>query len=590
MQRRPPPSLSLLSLTHPPASPNQTQQPTNQPTNHNKRQRKKRTHVAQDGPAANAGATPGAKHTAVASVGGASGAAAPGGAGASGAKVPRSFVFRRGRHATHLAALEQDLRRMMLPHTALRLRESRRNTMRDFVSVAAPLGVTHFLVLTATERAAYLRLAKTPRGPTLTFRVRSYSLCRDVAAAQQRPRAPENAFKTPPLLVLQGFSAQAAGGAAKAAAEDDEDEDEGNSDDSDDDDEPTAANKTNSKKKKNPPDAPSLRLAGALLQGLFPPLQVASLKLSACQRVVLVSRDAAGPDPSRVSVRHFSVSVAPSGLRRPIKDLLTSRRGGSANRPLPDLGGMADAAELLADAGYGSESEGEDAEAARVAVAVGGSKKQQAAANSSAAAAAPAATRQSRVRLHEVGPRLELEMTKAEAGLCEGQVLWHALKALSAEELAAQQGDYDAKAALRAQRRREQEENVRRKEQQARRLEGLEAKARAEAGGSAAGGGGDSKSVRAQKRALRALANDRKDEEEDDDAAYFREAVGHEPDAEDMVGMKRGGSGGRGGRGGFGGGRGRGGGMKRGRGGGGGDGGGRGGGGFGGGGNKRARH
>jgi ribosome biogenesis protein SSF1/2 len=516
--------------------------------------------------------------------------------------VPRSFVFRRGRHATHLAALEHDVRRMMLPHTALRLRESRRNTMRDFVSVAAPLGVSHFLVLTATERAAYLRLAKTPRGPTLTFRVRSYALCRDVAAAQARPRAPENAFKTPPLLVLQGFSpaSAAAAAAAKAGAgagadEDDDDESDVDENDDEDDDEdeggqkPTQQTKQKqTKKEKNPPDAQSLRLAGALLQGLFPPLQVAALKLSACQRVVLVSRDAAGPDATKVSVRHYSVSVAPSGLRRPIKDLLTSRRGGSANRPLPDLGGMADAAELLAEAGYGSESEGEDAEAARVALPASSSKKGAAAA--SASGQAPA-TRQSRVRLHEIGPRLELEMTKAEAGLCEGQVLWHALRALSPEALAAQREDYDAKAALRAQRRREQEENVRRKQQQARRAE--EAEARAREGAAGAG-------VRAQKRAMRAAANGNNGngggagaaDEEDDDAAYFREAVGHEPDEEDMVGMKRGGSGARGGRGGGGrgGGRGRGGGggFKRGRGDGGG-GGGRGGGRGDGGGGKRGR-
>jgi ribosome biogenesis protein SSF1/2 len=430
--------------------------------------------------------------------------------------------------------------------------------MRDFVSVAAPLGVTHFLVLTATERSAYLRLAKCPRGPTVTFRVRSYSLCRDVAASQARPRAPENAFKTPPLLVLQGFAAPAAGAGGagpgalpkKKRSEDDSDEEDEDESEEDDDSDAAKPNNNNSKsKKKQPPDAPSLRLAGALLQGLFPPLQVASLKLSACQRVVLVSRDTSpGGDPSRVSVRHFSVSVAPSGLRRPIKDLLTSRRGGSANRPLPDLGGMADAADLLADAGYGSESEGEDAEAARVALPAREGKK------AAAANAGNGNRTTSRVRLHEVGPRLELEMQKCEAGLCEGQVLWHALRALSPEQLAAQSADYDAREALRAQRRRQQEENVRRKQSEARRVQQAEREAREKA--EAASGG----SARAQKRALREVSKNGgrggEGEEEDDDAEYFREAVGHEPDEEDMVGMRRGGrgGGGRGGRGGRGGG------------------------------------
>lgn len=38
-------------------------------------------------------------------------------------------------------------------------------------------------------------LPASPQGPTLTFRVRSYSLIRDVQAAAARPRVPPNAFK-----------------------------------------------------------------------------------------------------------------------------------------------------------------------------------------------------------------------------------------------------------------------------------------------------------------------------------------------------------------------------------------------------------
>lgn len=62
-----------------------------------------------------------------------------------------------------MADLEADLRKVMAPHTAPRLRESKRNVLRDFVHIAGPLGVTHFLVLTATTHASYLRIAKSPR-------------------------------------------------------------------------------------------------------------------------------------------------------------------------------------------------------------------------------------------------------------------------------------------------------------------------------------------------------------------------------------------------------------------------------------------
>ena len=55
----------------------------------------------------------------------------------------------------------------MIPHTHTLLppplQESKRNTIKDFVAVAGPMGVTHFLILTATEKSGYMKVAKTPR-------------------------------------------------------------------------------------------------------------------------------------------------------------------------------------------------------------------------------------------------------------------------------------------------------------------------------------------------------------------------------------------------------------------------------------------
>lgn len=63
-----------------------------------------------------------------------------------------------------LGDLEQDIRRVLLPNTAVNLKESRRNILKDFVSVAGPLGVSHFVMLTATENSSYFRLCKVGRG------------------------------------------------------------------------------------------------------------------------------------------------------------------------------------------------------------------------------------------------------------------------------------------------------------------------------------------------------------------------------------------------------------------------------------------
>jgi ribosome biogenesis protein SSF1/2 len=53
------------------------------------------------------------------------------------------------------------------------------------------------------------------------------------------------------------------------------------------------------------------RLATALWQNLLPSINVQRVKLSGCQRVVLLSHD---KETSIISLRHYSISVAPSGL------------------------------------------------------------------------------------------------------------------------------------------------------------------------------------------------------------------------------------------------------------------------------------
>lgn len=81
--------------------------------------------------------------------------------------------------------------------------ETSRNTIKDFVHVAGPLGVSHFLIISHTENAAYLKVARAPHGPSLTFKIHDYSLAGDIARAQIRPRAPSSIYKTAPLVNLR---------------------------------------------------------------------------------------------------------------------------------------------------------------------------------------------------------------------------------------------------------------------------------------------------------------------------------------------------------------------------------------------------
>ena len=63
------------------------------------------------------------------------------------------------------------------------------------------MGVTHFLMLKKTASALSLRVARTPQGPTLTFKIHQYSLASDIAQSQLRPRCPPDLFKNPPLVI-----------------------------------------------------------------------------------------------------------------------------------------------------------------------------------------------------------------------------------------------------------------------------------------------------------------------------------------------------------------------------------------------------
>ncbi|KAJ8444038.1 hypothetical protein Cgig2_020884 [Carnegiea gigantea] len=285
-----------------------------------------------------------------------------------GKKIPQSFVFSRTKLPSSLRQLEMDLRKLMLPYTALKLKEKRRNNLKDFLNVAGPMGVTHFLILSKTHAAAYLRVAKTPQGPTLTFKIHEYSLAVDIAQSQLRPRCPQDLFKNSPLvspschtsvivaseLVLSGFGT----------------------------------------------GEEHLVLTTRMFQHMFPTIDVNTVKLSLCQRIVLLNYN---KETKLIDFRHYSIRLQPVGVSRRIRKFVQ-------NRQVPDLRNLQDVSDFVTRAGYGSESEADD-EAATVSLASDIGRVNQ-------------ASTKSAVKLQEIGPRMTLELIKIEEGLCTGQVMF----------------------------------------------------------------------------------------------------------------------------------------------------------------------
>jgi len=217
---------------------------------------------------------------------------------------PRCFVFAKGKVPSSLKALCEDLKRVMSPNTAKALRAKKSNKLRDFVDVAGELKVSFFLILSATDKHSYLRVARSPQGPTLTFKVDSYSLSSDLAAVLRKPySAGAGIWQSPPLLILSDFD--------KSVQHE--------------------------------------LLMSTMLQNLFPTFNVAEANLSACRRVVLAHKLPGGA----VELRQYVITAVPTGVSKGVKKLMRSNK-------LPSLGRYEDMADfLLKGGGYSSDSGGE---------------------------------------------------------------------------------------------------------------------------------------------------------------------------------------------------------------------------------------
>ncbi|KAK9451246.1 Brix domain-containing protein [Limtongia smithiae] len=380
------------------------------------------------------------------------------------AGIPQSMVLRIGGASVgvSLSQLVQDFRDIMQPHTAVKLRERKSNKLRDYLSMTGPLGVSHLLLFSKSihTNETTLRIAHAPRGPTVHFRVVSYSLCKDLRRVQRHPRvAPTTALQTPPLLVLNGFNAVKE--EEKVA---------------------TAAQK-----------AP-LQLITSLFQNMVPSITASTKALQQIKRVMLVNYE---PTTGELDLRHYLIST--KTLARPPKEevkvkvededdeveiktedeeeeddrdttfaktsfatphTLDSDSDASASdddndndkflpaapsypppsrarltklisarsrlsKSLPHLGSTADIADYLLDpsaggdiSGVTSESEAEDDDMFDATALMPQRRNDT-------AGGAGTATRKA-VKLLEIGPRLRLKLIKIQDGVCEGDVLYHA--------------------------------------------------------------------------------------------------------------------------------------------------------------------
>ncbi|RAK95123.1 Brix domain-containing protein [Aspergillus ibericus CBS 121593] len=377
-------------------------------------------------------------------------AAAKGGA-ASMSKTPKSMVIRVGASqvGSSVSQLVKDVRTMLEPDTAVRLKERKSNRLRDYTTMTGPLGVTHLLLFSKSATGnTNLRLALTPRGPTLHFQVENYSLCRDVEKALKRPRGGGQDHKTPPLLVMNNFNS------------------------------PNATEDSKVPKRLE-------SLTTTIFQSLFPPINPQVTPLTSIRRVMLLNRELAPEGEEEESyilnLRHYAITTKKTGVSKRIrrldpKEIRTREKKGAA---VPNLGKLEDAADYLLDpsaAGYTSASETEMDTDAEVEVAESTTRKvlskrelQRMKAGEKEKAQkklsnAPEVEKRA-VKLVELGPRLKLRLLKVEEGLCEGRVMWHDFIKKSEDDVKKLDKNWDQKKKEKEQRKKQQKENIEKKKQ-----------------------------------------------------------------------------------------------------------------------------
>jgi len=282
------------------------------------------------------------------------------------------------------------------------MKEKRSNTIKDFVAVAGPLGLSHLMTVSQTTTGPNLGISRLPRGPTLFFKIKGFTPCSFLRRTLRKGAGSSKAaFLNPPLVVLNNFD--------------------------------------------HPKNGRHVKIIAVTFQALFPAINVKTVKLNECRRVLLVNYDR---ETDCMDVRHYFIRANPQGASRSVRKILKSR--------VPDLSTRADVSEIVepgvrfGDGGETSDSEIEDAAASVSLPQAFPGKGNQ-------------VGKRSVVKLREIGPRLNLELVRVQEGIFDGEVQYHKYQTRTEQEVAVQRAAVKEKERLAEERKLNQEKNVDRK-------------------------------------------------------------------------------------------------------------------------------
>jgi len=283
-------------------------------------------------------------------------------------RAPHSFVINKGLVGRNVNKLIADLRMILEPNTASHLKVKKANSIKDFVSVASIFHVTHLICFTKTEKNIFMRFCRLPHGPTLFFKVKNYTLGKDVRSSLRRPLMNQKLFQKSPLLVMNSFSNQ------------------------------------------DTEQQPHLKLITSMFKTMFPFIDINNVKLRTVKRCVMLNYN---EDTGLIDFRHYAVKVKPVGLSKPVKKLVASKK-------IPNLSRLKSFDDIMeVEHGFTSESDGELDEV---------EEQRHVTVTQPMKSGGNVLFEKSAVRCVEIGPRLTLELVRITEGLCKGKTMYSRLK------------------------------------------------------------------------------------------------------------------------------------------------------------------
>ncbi|OAF65329.1 Peter Pan-like protein [Intoshia linei] len=222
-------------------------------------------------------------------------------------KIPKSLIVHQGSIGIYLKKLEKDVRKIMEPETASNLKINKKNKLKDFVSVASSLKVSHIWSISMNKVGnPNLKIVNLPNGPTIYTKIMNYTLAKDVVSNLKKNVNNTSLFKSPALLIMNNLS------------------------------------KTQSTN-------PHLALIRVFFQNIFSAINVNTLDVSAVRRCVLLNYNDAD---DLLSIRHYAIKLLPVGVSKGVKTIVRKR--------VLNLSNQNDISDILLNGGEGlSESEAE---------------------------------------------------------------------------------------------------------------------------------------------------------------------------------------------------------------------------------------